>query len=114
MASCSPTSPHLHTAEAAGLELGSAERVSVSGGVHAGCLLERSTNVFRADRKELSCEDRQVRSVRKLCSLSKGVTAEGVIVIRFPDDGGLPEIELVAQEKLLRHTQTNILGVASN
>lgn len=50
--------------ETAGLELGAAERVSVSGGVHAGCLLERSTNAFRACRKDVSCEDRQGQTCR--------------------------------------------------
>ncbi|CAM9109876.1 unnamed protein product [Ectocarpus fasciculatus] len=52
--------PKQSVKETAGLELGAAERFSSSGGVYNGCLLERSTNVFRADRKDLPCEHRCV------------------------------------------------------
>ncbi|CAM9758864.1 unnamed protein product, partial [Ectocarpus sp. 12 AP-2014] len=52
--------PKQSVKETAGLELGAAERLSSSGGVYNGCLLERSTNVFRADRKDLPCEHRCV------------------------------------------------------
>ncbi|CAM9320037.1 unnamed protein product [Ectocarpus sp. 4 AP-2014] len=52
--------PNQSVKETAGLELGAAERLSSTGGVYNGCLLERSTNVFRADRKDLPCEHRCV------------------------------------------------------
>ncbi|CAM9536146.1 unnamed protein product, partial [Ectocarpus sp. 8 AP-2014] len=52
--------PKQSVKETAGLELGAAERLSSSGSVYNGCLLERSTNVFRADRKDLPCEHRCV------------------------------------------------------
>lgn len=42
----------------AGLELGDAERVYLSGGIFEGCVLERSTNTNHAARRDLSCEDR--------------------------------------------------------
>ncbi|CAM9276469.1 unnamed protein product [Ectocarpus sp. 12 AP-2014] len=52
--------PKQSVKETAGLELGAAERLSSSRGAYNGCLLERSTNIFRADRKDLPCEHRCV------------------------------------------------------